>query len=66
MTHPCLYLLIRRIYGSYLCSQGDGRLIKTSREINDAESDWVVDQIKVAAAETANTAGSRPAIAALD
>ena len=43
----------------------NARLIRTSRQINDYKSNWVIDQIKIAAGEAANKIDRSPVIACL-
>ncbi len=41
------------------------RLIRTAREVNNHKTDWVIDKIKIAAADSANRTGRKPTITCL-
>ena len=45
--------------------QENARLIRTAREVNNHKTDWVIDQIKSAAANVNATIGRKPIIACL-
>ncbi len=41
------------------------RLIRTARDVNNHKTDWVIDKIKIAAADSANRTGRKPTITCL-
>jgi UDP-N-acetyl-D-mannosaminuronic acid dehydrogenase len=43
----------------------NARLIRTAREVNNYKTDWVIDKIKIAAADATAKSGKKPAIACL-
>jgi UDP-N-acetyl-D-mannosaminuronic acid dehydrogenase len=43
----------------------NAKLIRTAREVNNYKTDWVIDKIKVAAADKMNKSGNKPTIACL-
>lgn len=43
----------------------NAKLIRTAREVNNHKSDWVIDKIKIAAAEVTAKSGKKPTIACL-
>jgi UDP-N-acetyl-D-mannosaminuronic acid dehydrogenase len=43
----------------------NSKLIRTSREVNNHKTDWVIDKIKIAAANIAEKSGKNPTIACL-
>lgn len=43
----------------------NARLIRTAREVNDSKTDWVIEQIKGAAADASPESGAKPRIACL-
>lgn len=43
----------------------NARLIRRGREVNNAKTDWVIDQIKIAAADSSARTGRKPKIACL-
>jgi UDP-N-acetyl-D-mannosaminuronic acid dehydrogenase len=45
--------------------EANARLIRTAREVNNRKTEWVIDQIKLAAADANARTGRKPAIACL-
>lgn len=43
----------------------NAKLIRTAREVNNHKTDWVIDKIKIAAADATTKSGSKPTIACL-
>ena len=43
----------------------NAKLIRTAREVNDHKTDWVIDKIKIAAADATAISGKKPTIACL-
>lgn len=43
----------------------NAKLIRTAREVNNHKTDWVIDKIKIAAADATAKSGSKPTIACL-
>jgi UDP-N-acetyl-D-mannosaminuronic acid dehydrogenase len=43
----------------------NARLIRTAREVNNSKTEWVIDQIKIAVADSSARTGNKPKIACL-